>query len=267
MLEKMIIGRYVPGTSFVHRLDPRSKLLFIFFFIFTVFLANDLLSYSLLLAFTFFAVWLTQIPFRFLFNGLKIVFYLILFTFLMHVAFTKGGEVLFSIGRFHIYEEGLKQGFFISIRFFTLIFMTTLLTLTTSPISVTDGVERLLNPLNALKFPVHELALMMSIALRFIPTLMDETDKIVKAQVARGSDLNTGTLKERFQAVVPLLIPLFINSFKRATDLAVAMEVRGYRGGEGRTRYRQLAWQGRDTLVLLVLFAFSGVLLYLRMKG
>lgn len=264
MLEKMIIGRYVPGDSIVHRMDPRSKLLFILFFVIAVFLANNAVTSLLLLAFTFLCVTLTKIRPYFIFNGLKIIFFFIFFTFLMHISFTRGGELLFEWGWLQIYEEGLKQGIFISIRFFTLIVMTTLLTLTTSPISITDGLEQLLKPLNALKFPGHELALMMSIALRFIPTLMDETDKIIKAQVARGSDLSSGTLKERLKAVVPLLIPLFISSFKRAEDLAVAMEVRGYRGGEGRTRYRKLEWGLKDSLLLVVLVGLIVALFLLR---
>lgn len=264
MLEKMIIGRYIPGTSFVHRLDPRSKLLFIFFFIFLVFLANNPLTYTLLLAFTLFIVKLSGIRFTYLYNGLKIIFYLIAFMFLMHVIFTKGGSVLVQLPFGTIEEEGVRQGLFISIRFFSLIVVTTILTLTTSPISITDGVELLLGPLKAINVPVHELALMMSISLRFIPTLMDETDKIVKAQVARGSDLHTGSLKEWLQAVVPLLVPLFVSAFKRAGDLATAMEVRGYRGGEGRTRYRQLTWRWQDTAALLSLFVVAGFLIYFR---
>lgn len=156
------------------------------------------------------------------------------------------------------------MGIFISIRFLVLVLITTVLTLTTSPISITDGLETLLNPFKKLKLPVHELALMMSISLRFIPTLMDETDKILKAQLARGSDLSSGTVKERVQAVIPLLVPLFVSAFKRAEDLAVAMEVRGYRGGEGRTRFRQLSWQMKDTAVLLVFVVLVGVLLWVR---
>ncbi|HIX41823.1 MAG TPA: energy-coupling factor transporter transmembrane protein EcfT, partial [Candidatus Kurthia intestinigallinarum] len=163
-----------------------------------------------------------------------------------------------------IHEEGLRQGIFISIRFLVLVFMTSILTLTTSPIAITDGMEMLLNPFKKIKLPVHELALMMSIALRFIPTLMDETDKIMKAQMARGSDMTSGPIKDRIKAVVPLLVPLFVSAFKRAEDLATAMEVRGYRGGDGRTRYRQLKWNLRDTLALVVLVLVIGLLVFLR---
>ncbi|WP_413364062.1 energy-coupling factor transporter transmembrane component T family protein [Lysinibacillus sp. 3P01SB] len=264
MMEKMIFGRYIPGDSFVHRLDPRSKLLFVFAFIVIVFLANNAVTYALLLAFTLGVILLSRIKLYFLINGLKPVIFLMVFTFLIHILFTREGAVLVDFGFLKIYEEGLKQGIFISIRFLVLVFMTSVLTLTTSPISITDGVETLLNPLKKVKLPVHELALMMSISLRFIPTLMDETDKIMKAQMARGSDLSAGSLKDRLKAVVPLLVPLFVSAFKRAEDLATAMEVRGYRGGEGRTRYRQLKWDLGDTLALASLVVMLVLLVYFR---
>lgn len=263
-MEKMIFGRFIPGDSFIHRLDPRSKLLFVFGFIIVVFLANNAVTYGLLLAFTLIVVLVSRIKFYFLVNGLKPVLILMIFTFLLHILFTKEGDLLFEWYVIQIYEEGLRQGIFISIRFLVLVFMTTVLTLTTSPISITDGLETLLNPLKKWKLPVHELALMMSIALRFIPTLMDETDKIMKAQMARGSDLSAGPIAQRLKAVVPLLVPLFVSAFKRAEDLATAMEVRGYRGGEGRTRYRQLKWDFRDTMALLSLVIMVGVLIYFR---
>ena len=264
MMEKMIFGRYIPGDSFIHKLDPRSKLTFVFLFIAVVFLANNALTYALLLAFTFVTVLFSRIRLYFLVNGLKPILFLLVFTFLLHIFFTKEGDLLFKWQFIEVYEEGLKLGIFIAIRFLVLVFITSILTLTTSPISITDGLEVLLNPFKRFKLPVHELALMMSISLRFIPTLMDETDKIMKAQMARGSDISTGSIKERIKAVVPLLIPLFVSAFKRAEDLAVAMEVRGYRGGEGRTRYRQLKWDWRDSTVLMLLGAVTVVLWLLR---
>ena len=179
MMEKMIFGRFIPGNSFVHRMDARSKLLFVFGFILVVFLANNIATYSMLVAFTFLVILVSRIRLYFLVNGLKPVLILMVFTFLLHVLFTKEGDLLFEWGFLEVYEEGLKQGIFISVRFFVLVFMTSILTLTTSPISITDGVETLLNPLKRFKLPVHELALMMSISLRFIPTLMDETDKMI----------------------------------------------------------------------------------------
>ncbi|MER2109107.1 MAG: energy-coupling factor transporter transmembrane component T [Solibacillus sp.] len=264
MMEKMIFGRYIPGNSFVHQLDPRSKLLFVFAFIIVVFVANNAVTYGILVAFTLFIIAMSKIRLYFLVNGLKPVIILMMFTFLLHVLFTREGAVLLDLGFLKIYEEGLKQGIFIALRFLILVFITSVLTLTTSPISITDGLETLLNPFKKLKLPVHELALMMSISLRFIPTLMDETDKIMKAQMARGSDLSAGPLKDRIKAVVPLLVPLFVSAFKRAEDLATAMEVRGYRGGEGRTRFRQLKWGIRDTLILVVLVALTALLWFYR---
>ncbi|MEK4427449.1 energy-coupling factor transporter transmembrane component T family protein [Solibacillus sp. FSL K6-1523] len=264
MMEKMIFGRYIPGNSFVHQLDPRSKLVFVFAFIVIVFLANNIVTYAILLAFTLFVILMSRIRLYFLVNGLKPVIFLMAFTFILHILMNKEGAVLLDLGFMKIHEEGLKQGIFISMRFLVLVFMTSILTLTTSPISITDGLETLLNPLKKIKLPVHELALMMSISLRFIPTLMDETDKIMKAQMARGSDLSAGPLKDRLKAVVPLLVPLFVSAFKRAEDLATAMEVRGYRGGEGRTRYRQLKWDLKDTVSLVLLLAVAATLWLLR---
>jgi len=240
------------------------KNLFVFIFIVAVFLANNVWSYAVLLAFTFLVMTISKIKLRYLINGLKPVMILLVFTLFIHVFFTKGGAVLVDWKFIEIHEEGLRQGIFISIRFLVLVFMTSILTLTTSPIAITDGMEMLLNPFKKIKLPVHELALMMSIALRFIPTLMDETDKIMKAQMARGSDMTSGPIKDRIKAVVPLLVPLFVSAFKRAEDLATAMEVRGYRGGDGRTRYRQLKWNLRDTLALVVLVLVIGLLVFLR---
>lgn len=265
MLEKMIFGRFIPGDSFIHKLDPRSKLVFVLFFVVAVFIANNVATYALLLAFTLFVILLSRIRLYFLLNGLKPILFLVIFTLFLHIFFTKEGDILFEWKIFKIYEEGLKQGIFISVRFLVLVLVTSILTLSTSPISITDGMEDLLGPFKRFKLPVHELALMMSISLRFIPTLMDETDKILKAQLARGSDISTGSIKERIRAVIPLLVPLFVSAFKRAEDLAVAMEVRGYRGGEGRTRYRQLTWGWRDTVALCFLFVLIVALFFLRM--
>ncbi|MDG5473790.1 energy-coupling factor transporter transmembrane protein EcfT [Jeotgalibacillus sp. ET6] len=260
MMEKMIFGRYIPADSFVHKMDPRAKLVFVFAFIAIIFLADNVWAYGLAAVFTLSSIWLSGITVRFLISGLKPVMILIAFTFILQLFFAREGQVIVDLGIFTIYEEGVRQALMISTRFLLLVFMTSLLTLTTTPISITDGLESLLNPLKKIRFPAHELALMMSIALRFIPTLMDETDKIMKAQMARGSDMSSGPVKDRIKAVVPLMIPLFVNAFKRAEDLATAMEVRGYRGGEGRTKYRLLHWQLRDTFALLSLVLLAGVL-------
>jgi energy-coupling factor transport system permease protein len=264
MMDSMIIGKYVPGHSLIHRMDSRAKLVMIFAFVFIVFLANNLLTYLVLGLFTLLIVLLTKLPVHFLLKGLRPILWIILFTFILHLIVTKEGDILFDLGFFRIYEEGLKQGIYISLRFLYLILMTTILTLTTTPIEITDGMESLLSPFKKLGLPVHELALMMSISLRFIPTLMEETDKIAKAQMARGADFTSGPIKDRLKAVVPLLVPLFISAFKRAEELATAMEARGYQGGEGRTKLRQLKWKMLDTSVLTLLVALGLVLLYLR---
>jgi energy-coupling factor transport system permease protein len=264
MMEKMIFGRYVPGDSILHRMDPRSKLIIVFLFVCVVFIANNAWTYGILAAYTFIMVGMSKIPLRFLYGGLKPILLLVVFTFLLHIFMTKEGELVFELGWLKIYEGGIRQGIFISLRFFLLILITSLLTLTTTPIEITDGLETLLNPLKKVNFPVHELALMMSISLRFIPTLMQETDKIMKAQTARGVEYNSGPIKERIKAIVPLLIPLFISSFKRAEELAVAMEARGYKGGEGRTKYRQLTWGMADTGMILFLAAVTILLIVLR---
>ncbi|ASV67619.1 energy-coupling factor transporter transmembrane component T [Cytobacillus sp. FSL W7-1323] len=264
MMEKMIFGRYVPADSVIHRMDPRSKLIIVLLFVCVVFIANNAITYGALVVYTLLMLAMSKVPMRFVFGGLKLVFILIIFTFLMHIFLTREGPIIFELGWFKVYEEGLRQGIFISLRFFLLILITSILTLTTAPIAITDGLESLLGPLKKLKFPVHELALMMSIALRFIPTLMEETDKIMKAQSARGVEFSSGPVKDRVMAIIPLLIPLFVSSFKRAEELATAMEARGYRGGDGRTRYRKLVWSGIDTLMLLLLLALTILLIIFR---
>ncbi|MFJ7729974.1 energy-coupling factor transporter transmembrane component T family protein [Neobacillus sp. NPDC097160] len=264
MMEKMIFGRYVPADSTVHKMDPRSKLIIIFLFVCIIFLANNMITYALIGIYTFYMLGMSRIPVRFLYGGLKPVLWLVLFTLVLQLFFTKEGALLFELGPIKIYEEGLRMGIFISLRFFFLILMTSLLTLTTTPIEITDGLETLLNPLKKIRFPVHEMALMMSISLRFIPTLMQETDKIMKAQIARGVEFSSGPFKERIKAVIPLLIPLFVSSFKRAEELAIAMEARGYRGGEGRTKYRQLNWKTADSLQIIVLAILTILLFLLR---
>ncbi|MDR7002953.1 energy-coupling factor transport system permease protein [Neobacillus niacini] len=263
-MEKMIFGRFVPADSAVHKMDPRSKLIIIFLFVCVIFFANNWITYALIGIYTFFMIGLSKIPVRFLYTGLKPIIWLVLFTFIMQLLFTKEGNLLFQAGPVKVYDEGLRMGIFISLRFFFLILMTSLLTLTTTPIEITDGLETLLHPLKKVRFPVHEMALMMSIALRFIPTLMEETDKIMKAQIARGVEFSSGPIKERMKAVIPLLIPLFVSSFKRAEELAVAMEARGYRGGEGRTKYRQLSWNNRDSIQIVVLVILVILLILLR---
>ncbi|MDQ0163990.1 energy-coupling factor transporter transmembrane component T family protein [Aeribacillus alveayuensis] len=264
MMNSLIIGKYVPRKSLIHQMDPRAKLLIVFLFVLIVFLANNTMTYSLLGLYILIIVLLTKLPIRYLFNGLKPVLWILFFTFLMHVILTKEGPIIFQFGFVKVYEDGVRQGVLITLRFIFIIIMTTILTLTTTPIEITDGMETLLSPLKKWKLPVHELALMMSISLRFIPTLMEESDKILKAQMARGVDFSAGSLKKRLEAIVPLLVPLFINSFKRAEELATAMEARGYRGSEGRTKLRKLHWRLRDTIMILCFAILFGALLLLR---
>lgn len=267
MNNSLIIGQYVPGDSLIHRLDPRTKITIIFFFVFIAFFANNVPSYATLILFSVFAMILSKVPVRFILKGLTPVWFLIIFTFILHLFVTKEGQVVFEIGAMTFYSGGIIQGFAISIRFFLLILVTSLLTLTTTPIEITDGIEDMLEPLKKIKFPVHELALMMSISLRFIPTLMQETDKISKAQASRGVDFRTGPLKERVKAVVPLLVPLFISAFKRAEELAMAMEARGYQGGENRTKLRELKITKLDAISYFIFILVVAILFATRTYG
>ncbi|MER2226345.1 MAG: energy-coupling factor transporter transmembrane protein EcfT [Carnobacterium sp.] len=251
MMDKLIFGRYIPGDSWIHKLDPRAKLLGTVIFIGIIFLANNWMTYLLLLAFALTAIRLSTIKLSFFINGVKPLIWLILFTVILQVLFTGGSTVYFDWGPIIISQEGLLNGVFIFCRFVLIIFMSTLLTLTTMPLSLTDAIEYLLRPLKAVKVPVYEIALMLSIALRFVPTLMDETEKIMNAQRARGVDFGEGNIFQQMKAIVPILIPLFVSSFNRAEELATAMEARGYKGGEGRTKYRQLEWVSRDTVAML----------------
>lgn len=264
MMEKLIFGRYIPGNSWIHRLDPRAKLLSTVLFIFIIFLANNWQTYAALFVFVLAAVYLSEIKFSFFINGIKPMIWLILFTVVLQVLFTGGGDVYFQWGILMITSQGLLNGIFIFCRFVLIIFMSTLLTLTTMPLSLTDALEYLMRPLKVVKVPVYEIALMLSIALRFVPTLMDETEKIMNAQRARGVDFGEGNVFQQMKSIVPLLIPLFVSSFNRAEDLATAMESRGYSGGEGRTKYRKLDWQGSDTLVMIAFALLTVTLTVLR---
>ncbi|HAO6139317.1 TPA: energy-coupling factor transporter transmembrane protein EcfT [Listeria monocytogenes] len=264
MMDKMILGRYIPGNSWLHRIDPRAKITAVMAFIAIVFLANNWLTYALMFVYVLYLVLTSKVPFLFFIKGLQPIFWLILITLLLQVFFTKGGTVLVDLGLLQITTLGLANGAMMFCRFVLIIFMTTLLTLTTSPIELTDGLEKILAPFRLVHLPVHELALMLSISLRFIPTLMDETEKILKAQKARGVEFTSGKWSDRIKAIIPLLVPLFISAFKRAEDLAIAMEARGYRGGEGRTRFRILRWRFADTFLLISLAVLSGLLFWLR---
>lgn len=264
LAQRVIIGQYVPGQSAVYRLDPRAKLLGIVFLVAVVFLANNTFSYIFLSGFMLFSIVLSRVPLQFLWNGLKPILILIVFTTVLHLWLTKGGAIVLEFGWLVIYEEGIRQATFIGLRLLIIIVLTSLLTLTTLPLQMTDGLEYLLSPLKRLGIPTYDLALMMSIALRFIPTLLEETDKIIKAQMSRGANFDSGPIWQRLKNMIPVLIPLFISSFRRAEELATAMESRGYRGGEGRTKLRELRFTWRDGVFAIVLVLLLVGLLLLR---
>ena len=249
-LKDITLGQYFPGNSVVHRLDPRTKLLAVVLYIAALFLAAGLLTYAVMFAVLAMSITVSGVPVRSIVRGLRPVLFIVIFTALLNIFYTSGSTVLARFWVFTITLEGVWRAFFMVARIMMLISGTFLLTYTTSPILLTDGLESLLNPLTRIDVPVHELAMMMSIALRFIPTLIEETDKIMSAQRARGADFESGGLVRRARALLPLLVPLFISAFRRADELATAMECRCYHGGEGRTRLRQLRYQTRDYVTL-----------------
>lgn len=267
MLGNITIGQYFPGNSVLHRLDPRAKILLTIGLVVAVFLAGSVPGYALLFAFVGAAAWLSHIDIKFLVKGLKAIYVIIIITFVINLLFTRSGEELFRLGAVVITEGGLANALSMACRLLLLVMGTQLLTLTTSPIDLTDGIERLLQPLRRIGFPAHELAMMMSIALRFIPTLIEETDKIMSAQKARGADFESGNLLQRARAMIPLLVPLFISAFRRADELAVAMECRCYQGGKGRTRMKQLHYAGRDYAALSLGLALLAAVILLRSLG
>ena len=246
MIKDITIGQYIPGESFIHKLDPRTKILITFLFIISLFIVDKFVGYIFVVAFLALVVYVAKISPRYLYKGLKPVFLLIALTAILNIFMLREGRLLFQLGFIKIYESGIKTALFMAIRLILLIMGTSVLTLTTSPIELTDGIERLLRPIG--KEIAHELAMMMTIALRFIPTLIDETDKIMKAQKARGADFESGGLVKKAKNLIPLLVPLFISSFRRADELAMAMEARCYRGGAGRTRMKILQFTSKDAI-------------------
>ena len=250
MIKDITIGQYLPGDSFIHKLDPRTKILISIMFIVCLFIIDKFIGYTFIVAFLAAVVYIAKIPPRYLYKGLKPVFFLIILTAVLNIFMLRGGNLLLEIGFIKIYEEGVRTAVFMAIRLILLIMGTSVLTLTTSPIELTDGIERLLKPIG--KNLAHELAMMMTIALRFIPTLIDETDKIMKAQKARGADFETGGLVQKAKSLIPLLVPLFISSFRRADELAMAMEARCYRGGAGSTRMKVLKFTSKDYIAFTI---------------
>ncbi|MGI5953985.1 energy-coupling factor transporter transmembrane component T family protein [Dysosmobacter sp.] len=250
MLKDITLGQYFPGNTVAHRLDPRTKILLVLFYIVALFCAQGVVTYALLALCLAICVRISHVGIRQLVRGLKPVLFIMLFTGVLNLFFTPGGRNLVEWGVIRISEQGLHNAVFMVLRIMLLIMGTFLMTYTTSPISLTDGLERLLNWMKRFHVPVHELAMMMSIALRFIPTLIEETDKIMSAQKARGADFESGSLIQKAKALIPILVPLFISAFRRADELATAMECRCYHGGEGRTRLHVLRYEGRDITAL-----------------
>lgn len=259
MVKDITIGQYIYRDSFVHKLDPRTKILVSMFFMIGIFFIRNYYEYIFVLLITAFTIYLSKIPLRKILKGLKPILPLIMLTIIMNMFFTRG-EAVFSLFFLKVTWEGLSLAAFMSTRIIFLIIFTSLLTLTTSPINLTHGIEGLLKPLKKIKVPVHEIAMMMSIALRFIPTLIDETDKIMKAQKARGADFESGNIIKKTKSLIPVLIPLFISAFTRADELAMAMEARGYRGDEGRTRFKDLCYRFTDYVVILFFVSIIALL-------
>ncbi len=256
MLKDITIGQFFPGDSLIHRLDPRFKIVITLVYILMLFTGDHIICLAVGAVFTIISVILSKIPFKMFIKSIKPIFPFLILTAILNILFVSTGDVLFEWNFLKITKDGINISLFMIIRIVLLIMGSSLLTYTTSPITLTDAIERLLSPLKKIKVPVHELAMMMSIALRFIPTLIEETDKIMSAQKARGAEIDTGSLMTRARNMISILVPLFISSFRRADELATAMECRCYNGGEGRTRLRQLKSSSRDYIALAVSLIF-----------
>lgn len=252
MLKNVTIGQYYPGNSVVHRLDPRSKLFLSFAFILVLFLVKGFLAYLTFGLLVLLVTRAARVPLRLILRGLKPLTFIIALTVILHLLTTRGGVTLLSFGVIRIDSQGIVQAVFLASRLMLLVTATSLLTLTTSPIALTDGLERILRPGQRIGIPAHELAMMMTIALRFIPTLIEEADKIMRAQMARGADFETGGFLKRAKSLLPLLVPLFVSAFRRADELAMAMEARAYRGGQNRTRMKILRFTSLDAWAILL---------------
>ena len=263
MLKDITIGQYYPTSSIIHKLDARVKLVATFIFMVSLFIINKFWPYLIVVGCLLSVIKLSKIPGKFIVKGLKPLKWIIIFTFIINIFFIPG-DPIWSFGFIKITEQGIRQAIFMGLRLIFLVVGTSLLTLTTSPIELTDGIERLLKPLRKIGFPVHELAMMMTIALRFIPTLLDETDKIMKAQMSRGADFESKNIISRAKNLVPLLIPLFISAFRRADELAMAMEARCYRGGYNRTKMKEVIMTKADYIAYAIQFNYLGVILVIR---
>jgi len=262
-IKDITLGQYFPGESVIHQLDPRTKIIGTLVFLISLFLVKNFAGFAVAGVCLASLIFVSAVPFKFMLRGLKPILFLIVFTMLINLFMTTG-TVWLKLGPLSITHEGVYRATFMAFRLILLIFGSSLLTLVTKPITLTDGMERLLSPMNSFGVPSHELAMMMTIALRFIPTLLEETDKIMKAQTARGADFESGNIIKRAKGLIPLLVPLFISAFRIAADLAMAMESRCYRGGRGRTRMNGMAFQKKDALAGFVLLMYMFVIVYIR---
>lgn len=261
MVRDVTLGQFMPGNSIIHSLDARSKILLLIAYIVFIFIAKNYLSLLIITAASLLVIFSTKIKFKFYLKSMKVILFVVLFTGILNI-FYGSGEVLWQLGFVKITEGGINNAIFVTIRIATLVLISSVLTFTTSPSDLTDGLERILKPLTVFHIKVHEIAMMMTIALRFIPVLLEETDKIMNAQKARGADMESGNVFQRIKALIPVLIPLFVSSFRRANDLATAMECRCYHGGSGRTRMKVLRFSILDLFALtLSLIIFVGVIL------
>ncbi len=267
MLKDITIGQYVAGESPVHKMDARVKILTSIFLIVVLFLIKGVIEYTIMTVFIAAIVLISKVPIKMIIKGLRPMLFILVLTVLINV-FMTSGEPLFEVDlklfTFKITKEGVFAGLYMLVRLVDLIVITSMLTLTTSPLMLTDGIEKLLTPFKVIKVPAHEIAMMMTIAIRFIPTIADETDKIMKAQTARGADFENGNIIRRAKAMIPLLVPLFISSFRRADDLAIAMDSRCYRGGDKRTRMKRMHLSRYDAYATAVILLFVGILIISR---
>ena len=260
MIRNITIGQYYPGYSVVHKLDTRLKLILVLAYMVSIFLVSDFVGYLIVFVALITVIKISEVPFRFIFRGLRPIFIIIVFMFLINLFMTPG-DALLRLGPLTITQQGLYTACFMALRIIFLILGASMLTFTTKPVKLTDGIESLLKPGVRFGIPAHELAMMMTIALRFIPTLLEETDKIMKAQQARGADFDTGSIFKRAKALIPIFIPLIVGAFRMASDLAMAMEARCYRGGEGRTKLHLFKWKRRDTIAVIVFAAYICLIL------
>ncbi|MBQ3669643.1 MAG: energy-coupling factor transporter transmembrane protein EcfT [Clostridia bacterium] len=267
MLKNISIGQYFPGDSPIHKLDPRTKILLTVALLVCIFVCKGFAGFGAILLFILLCVWIAGLKIKFVLRGLKPIAIIVIFTFILNIFLQNSGEVLWKWWIIKITREGLRTALFMAVRLIMLVMGTQLLTLTTSPIALTDGLESLFKPLSKLGFPAHELAMMMSIALRFIPTLIEETNKISQAQKARGADFESGNLIRRAKAMLPLLVPLFVSAFRRADELAMAMEARCYRGGKGRTKMKPLRFAWRDLYAAFAYIALLAAVIALNKLG